>query len=143
MPGTWGSLLAIPLVVWANQNLSELPRVGFWILVTLAGSWAAAQFQRLFGVADNQNIVIDEVIGMGIAGWISSGSLQSLVAVFVLFRIFDIVKVPPVRAIDRWSKAASSPFIQGFGVMADDIGAGFQALGVYALLVHFDWISGL
>lgn len=143
MPGTWGSLLSIPLVLWANENLSDPLRVLFWIIVILAGSWAASQFQRLFGVADNQNIVIDEVIGMGIAGWISNGSFQSICTFFILFRLFDIVKIPPVRAIDRWSKNATSIQIQGFGVMADDIAAGVQALIVYLIIQKFGWISGL
>lgn len=143
MPGTWGSLFAIPLVLWTNQNLTEIPRAGFWIALAALGSWSAARFQKLFGAADNQNIVIDEAIGMGVSGWICQMNAPSLVTVFVLFRFFDIVKIPPVRAIDRWSKDASSLSIQGFGVMADDIAAGFQALLVYAILQKSGFIPGL
>ncbi|HEX5865609.1 MAG TPA: phosphatidylglycerophosphatase A, partial [Casimicrobiaceae bacterium] len=45
---------------------------------------------------------------------------------FLLFRLFDIFKPPPARLIDReWH--------HGFGVMADDVVAGFYALLVFAL----------
>jgi phosphatidylglycerophosphatase A len=46
---------------------------------------------------------------------------------FLLFRLFDIVKLPPASIIDReWH--------HGFGVMADDIVAAFYALIVFAIV---------
>jgi len=58
------------------------------------------------------------------------------VVAFLCFRFFDIVKLPPVRKIDQWSKMRTvenvkwSVFYNGFGVVADDLVAGCQALVV-------------
>ena len=52
----------------------------------------------------------------------------------MLFRIFDMIKPPPVRQVDTWSKKQSSPWWGGFGVIADDIVAAIQALSIILLL---------
>jgi phosphatidylglycerophosphatase A len=68
-------------------------------------------------------VVVDEVLGQ----WITlAGALtlnwKSWVAAFVLFRLFDIWKPPPVRRLE------SLP--GGMGIVADDLMA-----GVYGSLV--------
>jgi phosphatidylglycerophosphatase A len=96
----------------------------------------------LFGVADNQNIVMDEVVGLGLTAlFVAREDWKGWIAAFVLFRLFDIVKIPPVRAVDRWSKGSPgksmNPWISGFGVMADDVVAGLQGLLVIVLLKKY------
>ena len=50
-------------------------------------------------------------------------------------RFFDIVKPPPVNWVDTWSKSkGKTPYYGGFGVMADDLVAGLQALIVLTLI---------
>jgi phosphatidylglycerophosphatase A len=133
-PGTAGTAVAVPLAYWVNGWTGELPRLLFWIAVFGVGTWAAMRMDQLMETADNQNIVIDEVVGLGIAAWVAGQSGKALGVAFLLFRIFDVLKIPPVRQLDTWSKNQSSPWAQGFGVIADDVLAGFQALGVFFLL---------
>jgi phosphatidylglycerophosphatase A len=137
-PGTMGSIVALPLAWWSNSW--DWPcRVALWAALTAIGTWAATAFDRTMGTSDNQNIVIDEVIGLGITAWTAGRDPKLLAASLVLFRFFDIVKPPPVRQIDLWSKKKSkapngSPYWGGFGVIADDIAAGFQGLIVMLIL---------
>jgi phosphatidylglycerophosphatase A len=90
---------------------------------------------------DHSNFVLDEVVGMGIAGfsWNTLSPANNwhwsiqILATFILFRIFDILKPPPCRQLDRWSHGHSR--LHGVGVMVDDVAAGFYALGVWQVVV--------
>jgi phosphatidylglycerophosphatase A len=137
MPGTWGTIAAMP-VCYALAPESLGVKLVVWTALTAAGTWAGKVFQDLFGVADNQNIVIDEAVGVGLTSlFLARDSHWGYwLAAFALFRLFDIVKLPPVGAIDRWSKGASA-WRGGFGVMADDLVAGIQGLLVIELARHF------
>jgi phosphatidylglycerophosphatase A len=126
-PGTMGTLFAVPLA-YSTRDLTFEIRILFWLLVTLIGTWSAKVFDQTMGTADNQSIVIDEVIGLGISTWTAANSPKAWVIAFLLFRFFDVLKPFPVRQIDRWSKKQPSAWWKGFGVIADDIVAGFQAL---------------
>jgi len=129
-PGTWGTLLAWLLYLRLDQSLS--PRA-WWLLVVamLAIGAVAAQITgRRLGAADSGHIVIDEIV----AFWIvllmlpqgaAHGGL-TLIAAFVLFRFFDVVKPPPIRALDARLK-------NGVGVMADDLVAAFYTLLTLAI----------
>jgi phosphatidylglycerophosphatase A len=139
-PGTMGSLFGIPLAYF----LRDLPvegRILIGLFLIAIGTWAAKIFDQTMETSDNQNIVIDEVIGMGISSWTAGNNPKTWVAAFLLFRFFDVLKPFPVRQIDRWSKNQSSAWWKGFGVIADDIGAGFQALAVIYLLQY--WLNWL
>ena len=57
---------------------------------------------------------------------------KSLLAGFIIFRAFDIVKPPPLRQLER--------IPEGAGIMLDDVGAGLYALLVARLLLHFGWL---
>jgi phosphatidylglycerophosphatase A len=119
-----------------------------WIFLTWAGTWAAKVIDEIMETSDHQNIVMDEVVGLGITSW-TIGSLSdgqnwmAWLAAFVLFRFFDILKPPPVRQVDLWSKKKAAqrtgwaPWFGGFGVMADDIVAGFQGL---AVMIFLQWL---
>lgn len=140
-PGTWGTLAAMPLA-WYLAPESLGVKLAVWIFLLAAGTWAGKKFHDLFGVADNQNIVIDEVVGLGITSlFIAREEWKLWIAAFFFFRLFDIIKIPPVRAVDRWSKGKPGkdldPWISGFGVMADDVVAGIQGLIVLILLARF------
>lgn len=132
-PGTAGTLMGLPLAYYTSE-FHGLFRVAFWLALTWVGSWAASYFDQLMGTQDNQNIVIDEVIGVAITSWTAGNDWKVWLAAFLLFRFFDVIKIPPVRQIDQWSKKKSNPFWSGFGVIADDIVAGFQGLIVILVL---------
>ena len=120
-PGTAGSLVAIP-IAWLL--LPSLTTVGYACVVIAAfalGVWACDVTGRALGVADHGGIVWDEIVAMLIVLWSVPLTLPWIVAAFVLFRIFDIVKLPPARYFDRRWK-------HGLGVMMDDIAAAGHAV---------------
>jgi phosphatidylglycerophosphatase A len=139
-PGTMGTLIAMPLA-YAARNWYFFPRFGLWLGLTALGTWAAKVFDQTMDSHDNQNIVIDEVVGLGITSWTAGDDYRVWIAAFLLFRFFDVLKPPPVRQIDSWSKKQSSPIWGGFGVMADDIVAGFQGLAVILVLQYLHVFS--
>ncbi len=136
MPGTWGSLAAMPLVFYSHAWQPNHQFL-FWIALTAIGTFAAKEICERTRCADNQTIVIDEVIGLGITAWTSGASWRWMWISFLVFRFFDMTKVPPVGAVDKWSKATDSYWTRGFGVLADDILAGFQGVIVIMLLQGF------
>ncbi len=129
-PGTWGSLPGLALAYYLIDAPHEwLVRGGVLLALTALGTWAANEFDHASKSHDNQRIVIDEVAGQFLAA-ATARSSKEFAAAFILFRLFDILKPPPVRQLDRWSKKETS----GFGVIADDLAAGALALGfVFAL----------
>lgn len=128
-PGTAGSLAAV-LVVWA---LGLSPQQTLWaaLLLLPIAIWSADRLARDMGKKDPQIIVVDEVVGQWIAltGAISFNT-RTLIAAFVLFRFFDIVKPPPVRALER--------IPGGAGIVLDDAMAGIYAALV---LVAVQWFN--
>ena len=124
-PGTWGTLLAWLLFLRLDQSLGPWT---WWLLVAVmlfVGAYAAQVTGARLGVADSGHIVIDEIVAFWIVLLLLPGDAARggvlLVAAFVLFRFFDIVKPPPIRALD-------ARFKNGAGVMADDLVAAFYTL---------------
>jgi phosphatidylglycerophosphatase A len=120
MPGTWGSLAALPfawIIAWLFGARALLLAAAVLFLI---GWWAAAQLTRASGVEDASSIVVDEVVGQWLALVVTPPDLIAYALGFVLFRLFDIAKPWPARWADQFLGG-------GFGVMADDIVAGFYA----------------
>jgi phosphatidylglycerophosphatase A len=115
-PGTFGTLVAIPIAVlfW-----TYLPDAAFGIAIAvfaLVGVWAAQVTGRNLGVADHQAIVWDEVVAFLLVLYFVDADAFLVGVAFLLFRFFDIAKPPPIRQLDR-------AFKNGFGVMVDDLAA--------------------
>ena len=129
-PGTVGSLFAA-LIIWLLP-FSRAGLVLFFIVVTVAGTWAAHRAERLLGGKDPGAIVIDEIAGMTLAVLPFPPTLAVLAAGFVLFRIFDVTKPFPAHA--------SQQLRGGVGIVVDDLIAGLYALIVIAILrAAFGW----
>ncbi len=134
-PGSWGS--AATVLVWWLMARYLLPGYGFlpYVCAGLAlvavgiGIPAATLVARASGRKDPQFVVIDETAGQLIALIGAPVAWKSLLAGFILFRAFDIVKPPPIRLLER--------FPEGTGIVVDDVGAGLYALVVMQLLLHF------
>ena len=132
-PGTWGSVATAVLWYLASSQMPSGFRMPATIaaaaVVTLIGIPAATRVARASGLKDPQFVVIDEVAGQLVTligvplGW------KTYLAGLILFRIFDILKPPPVRQLE------SLP--EGIGIVVDDLGAGLYALAVMHLLLHF------
>jgi len=136
-PGTWGSAATVLcwwlLAHWINPNVQPLAAVAIAVLVVLLGIPAATQISRAYRKKDPQFVVIDEVAGQLVALIAVPVAWKSLLAGFILFRGFDIVKPPPVRQLERLP--------EGIGIVMDDVGAGLYALAVMQLLLHFGLLS--
>jgi len=121
-PGTFGTLLAIPL--WWLFVEGHAPALLFALIAALfaAGVWACELTGRHLGVADHGAMVWDEVVAFLLVLALLPEGTGWLVAAFLLFRFFDIVKPPPIRDCERRFKG-------GFGVMFDDlVAAGYTLL---------------
>jgi phosphatidylglycerophosphatase A len=126
-PGTAGSLCALALgfvlVKYAGFRPSHFAVLA--AITLLPGVWAAGAMARSEGQTDPPKVVIDEAIGQ----WVTLAGATSLVwkswlAAFLLFRLMDIWKPPPVRGLEVWPG--------GLGIVADDVAA-----GLYGALVLF------
>lgn len=115
-PGTWGTLATIPLWYLLAQ-LHAIPYMVVVLLLCIAAILIAQAYETLTNTHDSKEIVIDEVVGFLITMTWLPLTWQSLVAGFILFRIVDIVKPPPIKQLDRKVKG-------GVGVVIDDIAAG-------------------
>jgi len=120
-PGTFGSLLAVPLLCLLGRvHLAPSVLVLLLTAASLAAMVVCHRAGIAFGDADSGKIVLDEICGMLVAGaWIVP-TATSLMAVFALFRLFDVVKPFPARYLDRRVR-------NGVGVVADDLVAGIYA----------------
>jgi phosphatidylglycerophosphatase A len=119
VPGTFGTLAGLP----AFRLLAGLPPAGYllvWAGITALAVWAAGEAGCHYGVADDGRIVIDELSGYLVTVAFLPWNWQTALLGFVWFRIFDILKPPPVGWIDR-------RFKNGFGVVFDDVAAGIYA----------------
>ncbi|MED5525039.1 MAG: phosphatidylglycerophosphatase A [Pseudomonadota bacterium] len=118
-PGTFGSLAAIPVFLL----LSPLPWLAYLALTLVAiygGVYICARASRDMGVHDHSAIVWDEVAGMLITLFMVPVTWQWLLTGFLLFRFFDVLKPWPISWCDRHIHG-------GFGIMIDDVLAGFLA----------------
>ena len=124
MPGTMGSLVALPLFLLIAGCPLWL-YAGFVLVATVVGCWLCDQAAKTLGVHDHPGIVWDEIVGMLIALWplllVGTGwGIWDLLVGFLLFRVFDIIKPWPIAWIDRRVEG-------GLGIMLDDIVAGVMA----------------
>jgi len=136
-PGTWASAAAA--LIWLAVGRLIAPTLytavlaSLIVLVIALGIPAATLVARASGQKDPGFIVIDEVAGQWIALLFSPLSWKTLLAAFILFRSFDIVKPPPVRQLES--------FPEGTGIVVDDVAAGIYALLVMQLALHFRLFS--
>jgi phosphatidylglycerophosphatase A len=129
-PGTWGTLAGWLVWVFVLGRLPDAVLASIIVLAFVLGCWACAVVGRELGTPDHGGMVWDEVVAIWLVLWLTPASLPMQILAFVLFRIFDIVKPPPVRYFDQ-------RFKNGFGVMVDDLVAAGYALLVMALVVRF------
>ena len=126
MPGTWGSIFAIPLA-WFLYQLGKIPYVVAFILLTLLGIWASKVYSERVGNEDPDEVVIDEVAGILSVFFFVKPDPLTLFLSLILFRIIDIFKPPPIGILEK------IPY--GVGIMVDDILAGILT-GILLLLLE-------
>jgi phosphatidylglycerophosphatase A len=131
--GTWAAAVTV-LLWWAAAHTLQ-PRslliAGLVVsaAITLIGIPPSSVVARESGVKDPGFVVIDEVAGQFIALIGVPLDWKYLLAGFILFRSFDIVKPFPLRRLEALP--------EGTGIMMDDVGAGLYALVLLQLWLHF------
>ncbi|MDR2880407.1 MAG: phosphatidylglycerophosphatase A [Azoarcus sp.] len=129
-PGTAGTLAAwllYPLLCALLPNTAAF--LAFLLVCFVVGIFAAHYTGKALGVPDHGAIVWDEMVAMWLVlVFTPSGLIWQAIAV-ALFRLFDILKPPPIRQADN-------RFKNGFGVMLDDLLAAAYALLTLAVLVR-------
>ncbi len=139
-PGTWASLVTCVLLFVAFHILSISSNLIllFLLIMLIYSLIAVSACLNKFDTSDPKEIVIDEVMGQAIPLYlyeishnvekIFSKSLLFYLIIFVLFRVFDILKPFPINYFDRKYKNA-------FGVIFDDIVAGFYVVTILILIM--------
>ena len=127
-PGTYGSVAAVLLWFGAIHAFhpgtlaQAIGTVVAAVAATLIGIPAATIVARESGREDPGHVVIDEVAGQWFALIAIPADWKHTVLALLLFRVFDIVKPPPVRQLERMDG--------GTGIMLDDVAAGLMALAL-------------
>ncbi len=129
-PGTWGSLVALPLAWGAVALGGPVGAVALGLALFVAGVWASGVVLAAGGDDDPGYIVIDEIAAQILV--LAAAPLAPLpyLAGFALFRLFDVIKPWPVGWADRAVKG-------GFGVMFDDLLAAVYAGGLLIAALRF------
>lgn len=130
--GTWAAAITV-VVWWAASHLVAskwlLPVEAIVALaITLIGIPPSTTVARESGQKDPGFVVIDEVAGQMISLIGVPLNWKYLLAGFILFRGFDIVKPFPLRRLERLPG--------GTGIMMDDVGAGLYALVLLQIWLH-------
>lgn len=133
LPGTMGTLVAIPLSLALNRlALKQLPLAVLIVVgaiccaIALSTSGAVILKQK-----DPQVIVIDEIVGFLVANFLAPPRLTAVLWSFALFRFFDITKVFPINRLERLP--------DGAGIVLDDIMAGLYTLIGLRVLLGMGW----
>ena len=133
MPGTWGTLAALPL--WHG-----LAPTGPWVYglgvaaLVILGLMVAGPAQEILGRTDHPAIVVDEVAGLLITLAGVPLTWEHAALGFIIFRTLDILKPFPIRWFQEGGKG-------GLEVMADDIAAGVIGRVVLEVVLIF-WGTG-
>ena len=134
-PGTWGSIAAV--LLWAAFAGFAHPAPATLLIALTAGIAlslilgipAATIVARESGRPDPGFVVVDEVAGQWIALLFCPADWGHAIVALVLFRLFDILKPPPARQLERLPA--------GWGIVFDDVAAGLYALGTASLMRAF------
>ena len=125
-PGTWGSLAAVVLWYLIIESISTITFIVTIIIIFILGVYTSSITERYSGQKDPSVIVIDEWVGQWIALLFLPKSLLLGLVTFALFRLFDIWKPFPIKILDKMPS--------GWGIMLDDVLAGFYTLLVLSVL---------
>lgn len=138
-PGTCGSFLGILLILFLSRlAVSGGSRLLLFVIlvsaISVAGIWAASRAEVIFGRKDPPQVVIDEIVGQLLTFGLIFRHPRFLLLLtgFLFFRLFDIVKPFPIRKVER------APM--GFGIVLDDLVAGFYA-SLVVFVLHLWWPS--
>ena len=125
MPGTVGTLVGLP-ICWGMMQLDSVPvQIVLCLLMSVLAIPICGVAEKIIGGKDPGCIVADEYLTLPITV-IGLTSPWALLSGFVLHRVFDITKPPPIKQLQD--------IHGGFGIVVDDFLAALIALGLNHLL---------
>ena len=113
-PGSWGSLGA--LLLWLLLPVTFSVHLSVIIILFVLGGYSSSRMAKYLDDHDPSEVVIDEVVGMGISLFMLPHNFLLYLLSFILFRVFDILKPSYIYRIQNLSG--------GWGIMLDDVLAG-------------------
>jgi phosphatidylglycerophosphatase A len=113
IPATFGTLWGV--VIWFTF-CSSFCYIATLLVVTIGGTFIADIAEKESGIKDDRSIVVDEIAGFLITMIGLPREIEWLIAGFILFRLLDIIKPPPIRGLQSLKG--------GLGIMIDDVAAG-------------------
>ena len=125
-PGTFGTLLAVALALVLRAYSGDAAFVAAIVILFAVGAWASQVTGRNLGVPDHGAIVVDEIAAFLLVLFFVGADWTRVAFAFLIFRLFDIWKPPPIRQLDAAMK-------NGVGVMLDDLLAAGYTLIVFAI----------
>jgi len=136
-PGTWGSLASI-LILFPIFRLSSLTLdilIIIFIFLFFISNHLINNFSLFTNSQDSKHIVVDELLGVFTIFLFYDfifiyNDFFTLILIFFIFRLFDIIKIFPANYIDK-------KFKNGYGVILDDIIAGLYTILTLVILNAF------
>lgn len=127
MPGTWASLVTTAAVYFIKPywQAPVYIQIAAIVCIFFLGVPAAYAAEKHFNKKDPRHCVIDEVAGQMISLLLIPHTIAFYAAGFFLFRVFDVLKPPPVSTAEK--------IPGGWGIMIDDVVAGLYALALLQL----------
>jgi len=125
-PGTLASGLGVLVYLMVRGNTPLYLTLTACLLAL--GFWSASGAERTFRRKDPPEIVIDEFSSMLLVYLFVPFNVKFLITGFVLFRILDIFKIPPIKKLQKLPA--------GWGIMLDDIAAAILANIILQVLRH-------
>ena len=128
LPGTAGTLLAVPLSLGLNALASTSLPIAVLTLAaaTCCAIWLSNRAAVILDQRDPPVIVIDEIVGFMVANFLAPQSMLLVGVAFLLFRFFDIAKVYPINKLQKLPGGA--------GIVLDDMMAGVYVFGILRLV---------
>jgi phosphatidylglycerophosphatase A len=118
-PGTFGSLVGLPLIILLSYLGDLYTGIGLLVLVAVA-VWSSDICGKLLKKDDPSEVVIDEIAGLLLTIFLLPFSWVNIFTGLLFFRLFDILKPFPIGWVDKKIKG-------GVGIVADDLLAGVYA----------------
>jgi phosphatidylglycerophosphatase A len=127
-PGTLTSLAVVLLFRYGIHGLGWPVLLLIFLAVLVLGTFAASFYSSELKRTDPGRVVVDEAAGQLLVLALVPPEWIFLIAGFLLFRFFDIVKPFPIRRAERLPS--------GWGIMADDILAALMAKAVLHAFIY-------
>ncbi len=126
-PGTFGTIIAVPISIFLNKFLSSTTYLSLIIFLIFSSSYICYYYEKITNKKDPSEIVLDEIIGFLIASFKIKIAFLPYFISFILFRFFDITKIFFIKRVEE-------KLPQGISVVIDDCLAGIYTLIIIKLI---------